>query len=109
MNRFVLSCAGALAQQSVRVAGVVESFDDHVLAVKSEKLVRVKINLTDKAAVFGVTKATLSDAKPGAFIGVGAMPQPDGPSARSRSRCLPRASASWVRASGRGARGRTAP
>ena len=28
--------------------------------------------------MFGVVKATLADIKPGAFIGVGAMPQPDG-------------------------------
>lgn len=75
-----LSCAGALAQQppSVRVSGTVESFDGHVLAVKSDKLGVVKIDLADKTAVFGVTKATLADLKPGAYIGVGAMPQPDG-------------------------------
>ena len=28
--------------------------------------------------MFGVSKATLADVKPGAFIGVGAMPQADG-------------------------------
>ncbi len=28
--------------------------------------------------MFGVVKATLADIKPGTFIGVGAMPQPDG-------------------------------
>ena len=28
--------------------------------------------------MFGVSKATLAEVKPGAFIGVGAMPQPDG-------------------------------
>jgi len=28
--------------------------------------------------VFGITRATLADVKPGAFIGVGAMPLPDG-------------------------------
>ena len=73
-----LSCAGASAQQSVRVSGAVESFDGHVLAVKSEKLGEVKIDLADKTAVFGVSKATLADLKPGAYVGVGAMPQPDG-------------------------------
>ena len=75
-----LTCAGAWAQQppAVRVSGTVESFDGHVLAVKTEKLGAVKIDLADKTAVFGVTKATLADLKPGAYIGVGAMPQPDG-------------------------------
>jgi hypothetical protein len=36
------------------------------------------VQLSDKVAVFGIIKATLADVKPGAFIGVGAMPQPDG-------------------------------
>ncbi len=72
--------AVAFAQQppSVRVAGTVESFDGHVLTIKSAKLGEVKVNLTDNAAVFGVSKATIADIKPGAFIGVGAMPQADG-------------------------------
>ena len=69
-----------MAQQppTVRVAGTVESFDGHVLAIKSAKLGEVKVNLTDNVAVFGVSKATIADVKPGAYIGVGAMPQPDG-------------------------------
>ena len=75
-----LAGGGAWAQQppTVRVAGTVESFDGQVLAIKSAKLGEVKINLTDNVAVFGVSKATIADIKPGAFIGVGAMPQPDG-------------------------------
>ena len=75
-----LAVAGAWAQQpqTVRVAGAVESFDGQVLAIKSAKLGDVKINLTGDAAVFGVSNATIADVKPGAFIGVGALPQPDG-------------------------------
>jgi hypothetical protein len=76
---FLTFVAGAApAQQTVRVAGTVESFDDHVLAVKADKLGDVKVSLTGDAAIFGVSKATIADVKPGAFIGVGAMPQPDG-------------------------------
>ena len=76
----VAAAAGAFAQQpaAVRVVGAVENFDGHVLAVKSEKLGEVKINLTADATVFGVTEATIADIKPGAYIGVGATPQPDG-------------------------------
>ena len=76
----LLALAGAAwAQQppTVRVAGTVESFDGRVLAVKSAKLGDVKINLTDNVAVFGVSKAAVADIKPGAYIGVGAMPQAD--------------------------------
>ena len=54
------------------------SFDGNVLSVKSEKLGEVKVNLTADATVFGVTEATVADIKPGAYIGVGATPQPDG-------------------------------
>lgn len=76
----VASAASALAQQpaSVRVAGTVENFDGHVLAVKSEKLGEVRVNLTPDATVFGVIEATIADIKLGAYIGVGATPQPDG-------------------------------
>src|SRR5262245_27790900 len=76
----VASAAGAFAQQpaAVRVTGTVEGFDGHVLAVKSEKLGEVKVNLTADATVFGVTEATVADIRPGAYIGVGATPQPDG-------------------------------
>jgi hypothetical protein len=37
-----------------------------------------RVNLTENAGIFGVVKASLADIKPGAFVGVGAMPQPDG-------------------------------
>lgn len=76
----VAAASGAFAQQpaAVRVVGAVESFDGNVLAVKSEKLGEVKVNLTADATVFGVTEATVADIKPGAYIGVGATPQPDG-------------------------------
>jgi hypothetical protein len=71
---------GSLAQQpaAVRVVGAVEDFDGRVLAVKSERLGGVKVNLTADATIFGVAEATIADIKPGAYIGVGAMPQPDG-------------------------------
>jgi hypothetical protein len=72
--------SAAVAQQppTVRVAGTVESFDGHVLAIKDDKLGAVKISLADNTAVFGVTNATIADIKPGAYIGAGALPQPDG-------------------------------
>jgi hypothetical protein len=72
--------AGAFAQQppSLRVAGTVESFDGHVLVVKSERLGEMKISLPDKVVVFGVSKAAIADVKTGAYVGIGAMPQVDG-------------------------------
>ena len=75
-----LTCAVVSAQQppGVRVSGTVESFDGRVLTVKSDKLGAVKINLADNTAVFGVMHATPADLKPGAFIGIAGLPQPDG-------------------------------
>jgi hypothetical protein len=46
--------------------------------VKAGEAGDMKVNLADKVGIFGVVKATLADIKPGAFIGVGATPQPDG-------------------------------
>lgn len=75
-----LCFAAAFAQQpaALRVSGTVESFDGHVLAVKSDKLGELKIRLADDTTVFAVSKAALADIKVGAFIGVGATPQGDG-------------------------------
>ena len=72
-----MSCACSTAANFART-GTVESFDGHVLAIKSDKLGEVKVNLAANATVFGVAEATLADVKPGSYIGVGAMPQPDG-------------------------------
>jgi hypothetical protein len=75
----LLAAGGAGAQQqTLRVTGIVDSFDGQVLTIKSEKLGEVKVGLTADATVFGVAEAKLADIKPGAYIGVGAMPQPDG-------------------------------
>jgi hypothetical protein len=74
-----LATTGAWAQtKPVRVSGTIASVDGSTLNVKAQDGAMLKIKLTDKAAVFGVVKASLADIKPNSFIGVGAMPQPDG-------------------------------
>ena len=74
---FSMSIAGA--QQNIRVAGTIEAVDGATLVIKSlQGGGELKVNLIGDVAVFGVNKATLADIKPGAFIGVGARPQPDG-------------------------------
>lgn len=64
-------------QQTMRVRGTVERLDGATLVIKAPDG-EVKVNLTENAGVFGVVKGSLADVKPGTFIGVGAMPQPDG-------------------------------
>ena len=73
-----LAAVPALAQQPQRVRGTIESVTGSTLVIKQGEGPDVTVKLTDNAQVFGVVPATLADVKTGAFIGVGAMPQPDG-------------------------------
>ena len=77
MLAFAASPALAQQAQTQRVMGTISGIDGSAIVVKT-KDAELKVNLTDKVAVFGVEKAALADLKPGAFVGVGAMPQPDG-------------------------------
>ncbi len=68
----------ALAQQSQRVRGTIESADAGSITVKPPDGPDVTVKLADNVQVFGVVPATLADVKAGNYVGVGAMPQPDG-------------------------------
>ena len=72
----------ALAQQppapTVRIRGAIEAVDGNVLAIKTREGSDVKVKMTDNVAVFAVIKTELSEIKQGSYIGVTAMPQPDG-------------------------------
>jgi hypothetical protein len=72
------SSALAQAPQTVRLRGVIEKVDGNTLTAKTDKGDEIKINLADKMLIVDVVKASLADIKDGAFIGSGAMPQPDG-------------------------------
>ena len=78
----VISMLGSVAwaQQSptVRIRGTIEAIDGSLLMVKSREGTDMKVRLTDNVAVFGVAKTTISEIKPGSYIGVSAMPEPDG-------------------------------
>ena len=77
----VMSVPGlAWTQQSptVRIRGTIEAVDGFLLAVKSREGSDMKVRLTDNVTVFGVAKATAAEIKPGSYIGVSAMPEPDG-------------------------------
>ena len=77
----VMSVLGPVwAQQppTVRIRGTIEAVDGSLLAVKSREGTEIKVRLTDNVAVFGVAKTAISEIKPGSYIGVSAMPEPDG-------------------------------
>lgn len=70
----------AWAQQAppVRIRGSVEAVDGPVLSIKTREGNSVKVRMTDNVAVFAVVKTALSEIKTGSYIGVTAMPEPDG-------------------------------
>jgi hypothetical protein len=78
----VISVLGSVAwaQQPppVRIRGTIESVDGAVLMIKSREGTDMKVRMTDNVAVFGVAKTELSEIKQGSYIGVTAMPEPDG-------------------------------
>jgi hypothetical protein len=76
----MLTMTSGYAQQvqSVRVRGTIESIAGAALVIKQADGTDVTVKLADTAQVFGVVPAKLADVKVGDFIGVGAMPQPDG-------------------------------
>ena len=80
LTAFVLFASAAWAQQppSVRIRGTIEAVDGSTLTVKSRDGTDVKVHMTDNVTVTGVTKIAKSDIKPGSYIGVTAMPEPDG-------------------------------
>ena len=77
MGALAVSAASA-QQQPQRIVGTIEGVDGSTLVVNMLQGGEARVNVDDNVAVFGVVNATLADIKPGSFIGVGAMPQPDG-------------------------------
>jgi hypothetical protein len=75
-----LVATSAVAQQPgmVRVRGTIEKGDGQTLSVKSRDGSMLTVKLADKARVTAMVKASLADIKVGTFVGVTAMPQPDG-------------------------------
>ena len=70
----------AFAQDAppVRVRGTIERIDGTIYVVKARDGAELKLTLADNPQIAGVTKASLADVKQGSFVGVTAMPQPDG-------------------------------
>ena len=73
-----LAVTSALAQAPVRVRGTIDSVNGSTLNVTARDGAKVTVKLADNATVVGVAKASLSDVKQGGFVGITAMPQPDG-------------------------------
>ena len=80
----VVMPALALAQQQqggpppVRVRGTIEKVAGNTVTVKARDGKTEVLKLADNPRIIAMEKATLADIKVGSFIGVTAMPQPDG-------------------------------
>jgi hypothetical protein len=73
------SFAQPFAPQIMRIAGTVERVDGDDVTIRAiEGGGTNTVHLAKNATVFGVSRASLADIKPGVFIGVGATPEPDG-------------------------------
>jgi hypothetical protein len=75
----IIGLNGASAQeQTIRVRGTIERVDGDTLTIKARNGVELAVNLTKDARAVAIARASLADIKPGAYVGVAALPQPDG-------------------------------
>jgi hypothetical protein len=72
------SAAWAQQPPTVRIRGTIEAVDGPMLSIKSREGTDMKVRVTDNVVVVGIAKSSLSEIKPNSYIGVSAMPEPDG-------------------------------
>jgi hypothetical protein len=77
LSAVLVASTGQAQPQTQRVVGTIEGVDGPTLVIKTRQG-EVKVNITSDITVFGVERRTLADIKPGQFLGVGALPLPDG-------------------------------
>jgi outer membrane lipoprotein SlyB len=73
-----VSIAAAQAPDVVRVRGTIAGVDGNILDVKSRDGTPIKVKLADDVKVLAVDRKSLADVKQGVFVGITALPQPDG-------------------------------
>jgi hypothetical protein len=76
----MVTASAVWAQQAppVRVRGEITKVDGTTLSVKSRSGENLTVKLAEPPRIAAMVKASLADIKEGSFIGVSAMPQPDG-------------------------------
>jgi Domain of unknown function (DUF5666) len=62
----------------VRIRGTIERVDGAIYVVKARDGAELRVTVADNPQIAGIIKASLSDIKQNSFVGVTAMPQPDG-------------------------------
>jgi len=74
----MVSIAAAQQPQIVRVRGTVENVDGETMAIKARDGATITMKLPPSGAVRGLEKSSIADVKAGGFVGITAMPLPDG-------------------------------
>jgi len=79
----ILASSAAWAQPAggpppVRGRGEITKVEGNTLTVKSREGETLMVKLAEPVRIAAMEKATLADIKEGSFVGVSAMPQPDG-------------------------------
>jgi hypothetical protein len=73
----IIAIASAQAQ-TVRVRGTIDGIDGQTMNVTARDGAKLAIKIADNVTVVGVVKASMSDIKPGSYVGAAGMPQEDG-------------------------------
>jgi hypothetical protein len=74
----LLTASIAAAQTPLRVRGTIDSVDGPMLSVKARDGAMMKVKVPAGVPILTLNKMTLADVKQGTFVGITAMPQPDG-------------------------------
>ena len=74
----VLSVPALAASPATNVRGTIAQVDGNTINIKERDGGVAKVHLADNAKIVSVAKASLSDIKPGSFIGTAATPRTDG-------------------------------
>jgi hypothetical protein len=74
----VLSVPALAASPPTNVRGTIAQVDGNTIEIKERDGGVAKVHLADNAKIVSVAKASLSDIKPGSFIGTAATPRTDG-------------------------------
>ena len=84
-----------------RIRGTVEAVDGNTLTIKAREGGTAKVTLDDKTRLSVTIKASFADVKPGAYLGIAAVPQKEGPQKAASVIIFPEA----ARGTGEGHRG----
>jgi hypothetical protein len=66
------------AAAPARVRGTIDQVNGNTLTIKTRSGTPTTVQLKDNAPVVAVTKGSMSDIQMNSFVGIAAMPQPDG-------------------------------